>query len=291
MVLNSNTGFRAGLTKLLVLLLATLATADITTVFRPPFYAGYEERAEAQGYVVTYGTTPWGTAINLSSSTVSGDSSVVAFVVSANDTNNESSGGYKPHRSYVQPQFQGYPIGDSTRQVGKYLQCPCWFQTWYKQFGVTLAVRPGLDDWSSPLTFRASDSGSTSDSVVTLSIDLDNYVQWQHVPTFGLATHTYQITNALDPKGLRKIRNSTWHLIQTFYDPKNLHRASVWVDGVLHSSANITGRHNVIGNWHAGMYLSAAVASGTVWNDETWLTTVRDSLDGIRRFMAFPPGR
>lgn len=278
-----------------LVLLACEARADITGNYTHPFYAGYEERAEANGYVIIYGDSAYGTAIGLTSSPRhNGDSAFISFVLRQNCPDNQPDSCYlvrHPHRSYVNGTFRGFAIG-TTNIVGSMMECPCWFQTWYYLANMPLHSHgPGLiNDWFSPLTIT-QDTTDNGDSVVTVGIDSLGYAYLEHVPLQGQQIHTYQLGPTNDPSGAHRALQGQWHLLQVFYDTRVTHTAIAWIDGVKHSAANVTGRVLGVAHFHFGMYASPAVATGTLGNDETVVDQVESLEDGISRFMAVPTGR
>lgn len=270
-----------------LLIFLSLAFSDETLPYRPYYYGTFEHRSEANGYVTTWGPA-YGTSIGLSPSSLYGDSAVVGFVNHANDTDNV---GHDVHRSYIIPRFFGHPVGDSVSYKGQSIQCPCFIQFWYKVQNMTLHGRPvGIDDWNSLITLTP-DSSDLFFPVVTVNEDTLQYVYLFHVPSFGQATHTYQAGPSNDPTGKKKLTRNKWHLIQQLYDNRVTHRTSVWINGMLTSSANLADSSGHICQFHAGLYCSPAVSSGTVLNDDMIIVSVIDSLDAAFRYMAMPPGR
>jgi hypothetical protein len=262
----------------------------------PPFhnwvYMPADERPEAYGYVVAYGDSAYGTSIGLSASPrYQGDSAVVAFILRANDTDNQSAGGYKPHRGHIDYKYRGYAIG-TTHIIGVEQQCPCYFGVWYYVSGLPLHSHSGGrdDDWNSIYTFT-KDTTDNFDSVITVNENTQGYVYAQHVPLSGQAIHLYQADSINDPTGSKKLTRNKWHLVQVLLDTKYSHKITVWVDGKLSCIANVSGRTNTVAQWHAGLYSSAATGSGTVLNDEIYGAPVKDSLEAILIYMATPPGR
>ncbi len=271
------------------ILIALSSQADITANYDYPSYAGFEERAEANGYVVIYGDSAYGTSIGLSGTLRhNGDSALVCFMLRQNCPTNQVDSCYltrNPHRCYVNNTARGFRIG-TTNIIGNMMPTPAWFQVWFYMSNIRLHSHgPGLiDDWFSLLTVTP-DTTDNGDSVVTINIDSLGYVYLQQVPLFGQQIHTYQASPANDPNGKKRATQGQWHLLQVFYDTRVTHSATVWVDGKLHSAANVTGREQGVAHFHFGMYASPACSTGTYATDEQFAAPVYDITEGMFLYM------
>lgn len=275
--------------------LASLSRGDITAPYTYPMYAGFEERAESKGYVITSGNAQYGTSLSLSGSGTqryAGDSALVGFNLRPNCLTNQPDSCYNPHRAYVNFRNRGFALF-TTHIIGEMAQCPCWFQTWYYVSNMRLHGHVDTlgnhltSDWNSILTVTP-DTTDNGDSVVTINEDTTNYLYLFHVPAVGQNVHSFQRTPANDPTGAMRLTRDKWHLIQVYYDNHITHSASVWMDGFLQSSAHIDGRLPGVAQYHFGLYTSPACSTGTVLNDEQMFTPIHDSLEGIFRFKYFP---
>jgi len=261
----------------------------------PFVYHPFEHRIEANNHIVIYGDSTYGTSIRLDGSKVySGDSSVVGFVLKANDSDNQSSHGYLPHRAYIFDEFYGYPLIDTTRYQGVPMQCPCFIEFAYLEVGINLHGRgrdslghKKIDDWESPGTVTP-DSTHINPTPVTIGRDSDNYLYIEHAPQFDTTIHIYQAAAANDPTGAKRLTPNRWHLIQWYYDPiayGDSGYSKVWSDFNLESWNTVRHQPGFISAVHLGLYCSAAVASGSVYNDNEMIVRVHNEQEAVFLYM------
>ncbi len=282
----------------LLLILASLATAQSFPQMSPwvPFQNfDFESHFEANGIVVTYGSQ-FKTFINLDAGRVhSGDSSVRADISGPHNTVNCNyfSPDCERHRAYTVQRFRGHkvePNADSTRYTGVRLKSPVWTDFWYRVSNLPLychhaPIDTGSCDWESPATWL-DDSTDNGADALTIVRDSAGYIHWEHVPTVDSSATTYQASLANDPTGAKQIHSGRWYHIQTYTDLDSLNGYGiVWVNGKVHSRANIHGRNGTLAQFHAGLYASSAVATGTVWNDGLFLMHVPDTNYAIKAFV------
>lgn len=134
--------------------------------------------------------------------------------------------------------------------------------TLYLWWAVPLGVHV-INDWFSPITFSDTEDNTWGD-VVTLSVGPSGYLSWSHTPTFAESEQIYQ---ASATAGGPKFPQNKWVRLdmEIDFDPVSGY-AKVWQDGTMVSHAQVLGRARRLTQLHAGLYVSSAVASGTVYN-------------------------
>lgn len=183
-----------------------------------------------------------------------------AWITAARDVDNESTPGYVPHRAYPTFQFQETPEG--------VLRTPCLVSLWVCLDFPPLAERPGqVDDWFSFATLSPDPSDSWSRTVL-VNVVHDGYLRLVHVPDQGEQEWIFQAEAANDPHGLLRFPSRQWVRIDVYIDfDADVGTARVWQDGHLVSHALVRGGNGGLAQVHFGLYASAAIASGTVYND------------------------
>jgi hypothetical protein len=178
-----------------------------------------------------------------------------AEILSSNAANNDPA---FPHR--------GYPTIQLYKTLGAF-KTPCRIS-----FALSLDIVLGVhstDDWFSPLTFT-DDETDAWDNVITLALGPTGYLSWFHVPTTGLGQYIYQASAAA---GGPKFPMRKWVNLEIEADyTAPVGYVKCWQDGKLVSHAPVTGRLPRISQIHAGLYASASVPSGIVYNGkfEIW---------------------
>jgi hypothetical protein len=176
-----------------------------------------------------------------------------AEIISANAANNDPS---FPHR--------GYPTIQLYKTLGAF-KTPCRMS-----FAIWLDMAIGIhstDDWFSPITLTDDETDSWN-NVVGLVIGPKGYLEWFHVPTTGLGQHIYQ-ADAIS--GGPKFPLKKWVNVDIEAD-YSAGFVKCWQDGKMVSHSPVTGRLPRISQIHLGMYASASVPSGIVYNGkfEIW---------------------
>lgn len=266
---------------ILILVATAMAQFPPLSPYHQFLYYGFESRLEGNGHVVTYGPT-YKTSIALDASRMhGGDSSVVGSIYGANGSTNCSiaADSCQRHRSYLIQRFRGKHVSreaDTSLTTGVRLAGPIWTDFWYR---TTVPLRGApYYDWESPATW-VDDSTDANLIPVTIGRDSAGYIHWEHVPEFDSSVTDYQLTQANDPNPSKnQIKLGEWVHIQTYMDMDSTSGYGVaWVDGVVHSRARIRGRISSLAQFHAGLYASPAVATGSVWNDDLFLQHVPDT--------------
>ncbi|OHD60364.1 MAG: hypothetical protein A2096_08440, partial [Spirochaetes bacterium GWF1_41_5] len=183
-----------------------------------------------------------------------------AWIVKARADNNDGAV-YMPHRAYPTVQFDKTPEG--------IYRTPCLVTVWVN-LDMTLIRRASghIDDWFSfvTLTCDASDNWSRT---VLVNIGPTGYIVLMHVPNQGEQEYIYQVSSANDPSSVHIFPQKTWVRLDVLIDFNASHGyAKVWQNGILVSHANVKGGKGGLAQAHFGLYASAAVSSGTIFNDD-----------------------
>ncbi len=192
-----------------------------------------------------------------------------ATILRARAADNEipDAASYKPHRGYPTIQLYKRAIFKSPLLVSLKLK-----------LNISLQNRgPGkTEDWFSPATF----TGDISDAwqpTLTVAYGPDGYMRWMHVPDTGLAEYIYQVGLDGDPEGLLKFPQGREVRLDMYLDLTPDHgRVLLYQEGILISMAALTNGNGLLSQAHFGMYASAAVASGEVYNRKLRITPVKN---------------
>ncbi len=174
---------------------------------------------------------------------------------------------YRPHRAYPTIQFQKTPEG--------VYRTPCLASVWV-YLDMTLVDRPPgrIDDWMSfaTLTPDASDDWVRT---VLVNVGPDGYARLMHVPRQGEQIHLFQAGSPNDPSGALLFPRGTWVRFDVYIDfSASGGYAKVWQNGDLVSYAAVEGGAGGLAQAHFGLYASAAVPSGVVYNDRLRIAEV-----------------
>jgi hypothetical protein len=185
-----------------------------------------------------------------------------AQILTANDSDNDSSSGYKPHRAYPTVQFHKTSEG--------IYRSPCLISLYVYLDMVLADLPPGqIDDWFSFITTTPDDSDNWNRTVLA-NVGPDHLLRLVHVPTQGQQQYRYQNSTLLFPQ-------KQWVRLDLYidYDPDH-GEALLWQDGTLVSSALVEGGNSALAQAHFGLYASARVASGVIYNDKLRIREVAD---------------
>jgi hypothetical protein len=191
-----------------------------------------------------------------------------AWITAARAPDNDGSE-YRPHRAYPTVNFQKTADG--------IYRTPCLVSIWVYLDMTLLDRQPGhIDDWMSfaTLTPDASDNWTRT---VLVNTGPDGYARLMHVPRQGEQVYQYQADSVNDPSGSLRFPYRQWVRFDVFidFDAANGY-AKLWQNGRLVSSARVEGGAGGIAQAHFGLYASAAVPSGTVYNDRLRIVEVAD---------------
>ncbi len=228
------------------------------------FYSGMENINDFNGfYIVTPGTYG-STHLIDSSDKFEGSACHHAYILTANDVDNDSTPEYLPHRAY--PTVQLY----KTTPIPSH----CLI-TLYVKAQITLQERAGVDDWLSLITVSPSVTDDWERTVL-VNLTTDGYLRLVHVPNQGEQTHIYQVNSTLDPSGDLLFPQNQWVRIDLYLNLSSSGRAIVWQNQEKVSEANMNGWSGFLNQFHAGLYASAAISSGSVKNDKLRIIQVKD---------------
>ena len=197
-----------------------------------------------------------------------------AWITQARGSSNDSPV-YSPHRAYPTVQLHKTAGGSfSSRSL----------VTVWVFLDINLVDRPAgdIDDWFSfaTLTPDASDAWSRT---VLVNIVHDGYARLVHVPNQGEQEHLYQATAQTDTDGSLAFPFNQWVRLDIYIDfsPTGGY-AKVWQNKRLVSHAHVNGGNGTLAQAHFGLYASAAIPSGQVYNDDLTIREVRSETEALR---------
>jgi len=257
----------------LVVQLAACANINAPLHDGPPrtFEASFESLAEFDGfYIVPPGE--YASSHELSSEKVRhGSRAHKAWIVAARASTNDGPE-YLPHRAYPTIQLQETADG--------IYRTPCLVSLW-ANLDISLVDRPAgsIDDWFSFVTLTP-DSSDTWSRTVLVNIGPDGYARLMHVPRQGEQTCIYQASLATDPGGALMYAYREWVRLDVYLDFSSAGGyAKVWQNGDLVSHAAVEGGQAGLAQAHFGLYASAAIPAGTIYNDKLRIMEVADEAE------------
>lgn len=198
---------------------------------------------------------------------ISGTYSHKAWITgSRSDTNDGIT--YLPHRAY--PTVQLYKT-----EQGSFVT-PCLI-TFYANLDVTLQDKPNdqIDDWFSFATL-CPDRSDNWERTILVNITPDNLLRLVHVPDQGKQDYVYQNTTLEYPY-------QEWVRISIYMDlSEEDGYAKLYQDGILVSHAKVNGGHGYLEQAHFGLYASAALSAGTVYNDDLKIKEVSNESEAMK---------
>ena len=257
----------------LVLLLSACANINAPAYNGPPrtFETSFEALADFDGfYIVPPGE--YASSHELSSENVQqGSYAHKAWIVAARASTNDGPE-YLPHRAYPTIQLQKTTDG--------IYRTPCLVSLW-ANLDISLVDRPAgsIDDWFSFVTLTPDSSDNWSRTVL-VNIGPDGYARLMHVPRQGEQAYIYQASLATDPGGALKYPYREWVRLDVYIDFGAAGGyAKVWQNGDLVSHAAVEGGQGGLAQAHFGLYASAAISSGTIYNDRLRIMEVADEAE------------
>jgi len=223
------------------------------------FESSFESINDFDGfYIVPQGD--WDSWHELSSEKVrDGSLSHKAWITAARAADNDGLE-YRPHRAY--PTIQLHKTAEGS------FVTPCLI-SFYAYLDMELEDKPAgkIDDWFSFATLSPDPSDYWIRTVL-VNIAPDGYLRLVHVPDQGEQEYLYQAGADSDAGGALLYTYRDWVRIDIYLDlSRDAGYAKVWQNGVLVSHARVEGGDGLLAQAHFGLYASAAVASGTVYND------------------------
>ena len=239
------------------------------------FISSFESASDFEGFYFESGKS-FDSAQELSTEQVKdGRYSHKAWILKARDSNNDSTIlNYKPHRAYPTVQFQKKPEG--------IYRTPCLVTFWvYLEMTLNPHPHGHIDDWFSFATLTPDVTDGWNRTVLA-NISSAGYLRLVHVPKQGQQIHLYQADASNDPNGTLKFPHRQWVRIDLLIDfSKTNGYAKLWQNGILVSYACIEGGNGGLAQAHFGLYASAAITSGTVYNDKLRISEVKDESEAL----------
>lgn len=208
---------------------------------------------------------------------IDGNYSHKAWIVKSRDKSNDSFL-YLPHRAYPTIQFQKTTDGVFITPV---------LVTLYCNLDIKLEDKPKgqIDDWFSfaTLTPDASDNWNRT---ILVNITPDGYLRLVHVPYQGEQKYIFQANKENDPESKLVYPYKKWVKIDIYLDldPNNGY-AKVWQNGNLVSHAIVKGGNSSLAQAHFGLYASASISSGTIYNDKLSIIEIKNENEAISKLM------
>ena len=190
-----------------------------------------------------------------------------AWILQARADNNDGSV-YLPHRAYPTVQLQ--------KTVDGIYRTPSLIRLWV-YLDITLEDKPdgSIDDWFSFITLTPDASDYWSRTVLVNIAPDDNYVRLVHVPNQGEQEWIFQANASANPDLV--FPYNKWVRLDVLIDFDDTSGyAKVWQDGDLVSHAYVNGGVGGLAQAHFGMYASAAISSGTIYNDKLRIKEIAD---------------
>ncbi len=231
------------------------------------FESSFESQSDFDGFYVE-NRSEYASAQELSPEQVkSGTYAHKAWITQARDTDNESTPTYLPHRAYPTVQFQKTTHG--------IYRTPALVTLWvYLDMTLTDRASGQIDDWFSFITLSPDACDSWSRTVL-VNIAPDGFARLVHVPKQGEQNYIYQTSTAGEKFPYRQ-----WVRLNVYidFDATNGY-AKVWQDGTLISHARVEGGKGGLAQAHFGLYASAALSNGTIYNDDLRIKEVANEAE------------
>ncbi|MEK6727013.1 MAG: polysaccharide lyase [Deltaproteobacteria bacterium] len=194
-----------------------------------------------------------------------------AWIVAARASDNDGID-YSPHRAYPTIQFQKTTEG--------IYRTPCLISLWVNlDINLIDRTKGSIDDWFSFVTLTPDSSDNWSRTVI-VNITPDGYIRLAHVPRQGEQEYLYQVDSVVDPPGNLKFAYRDWVRLDIYIDFSAAGGyAKLWQNGVLVSHAMVEGGEGGLAQAHFGLYASAAIPSGTIYNDKLRIKEVLDETE------------
>lgn len=191
-----------------------------------------------------------------------------AWILKARDVNNDGLI-YLPHRAYPTIQLQ-----KSTNGI---FRTPCLVSIWV-YLDMTMKFRPkgSINDWFSFLTL-SPDQSTNWNRVVCINTRPDGYIRLVHVPNQGEQIRIFQADSINNPDKSLQFKHKTWTRLDVYIDfAAKYGYAKVWQNGKLVSHALVSGGNGGLAQIHCGLYASAAIPSGVIYNDNLIIREVEN---------------
>lgn len=138
-----------------------------------------------------------------------------------------------------------------------------------------------IDDWFSFATL-SPDPGDGWTRTVLVNIVHEGYLFLEHVPVQGKHIRSFQADSSNDPSGALKFPHREWVRIDIYIDfAPDEGCARVWQNGFLVSAAEVSGGRGKLEQAHFGLYASAAIDAGVIYNDELTIREVANEQEAL----------
>ena len=184
---------------------------------------------------------------------------------------------YLPHRAYPTIQLQ--------KTTNGIFRSPCLVSLWvYLDMNMKYKPKGSINDWFSFMTL-SPDQSINWNRVVCINTGPDGYVRLVHVPNQGEQIRIFQADSINNTNKSLQFKQKTWTRLDVYidFDAKNGY-AKVWQNGKLVSHALLNGGNGGLAQIHCGLYASAAISSGVIYNDKLIIKEV-DNEDEIMTFI------
>lgn len=203
------------------------------------------------------------------------------------DIDNESTPNYLPFRSYQTIQLHK---ANGIGYMGKTLL------SFYAWTDVDLYERVGIDDWLSLATLTCDTSDNWQRTILA-NLTPDGYIRLVHVPNQGEQNHTFQINATNNPTLSRKWKHKRWNRVDMYIDTDSVSgKAILWQNQFKMSEAPVRQCQGSLGSppltpyliqVHLGLYASAMLEKGLVYNDKVRLIEVAN--DSVAQVLVNEP--
>jgi len=242
---------------------------DMTTQIQANrvFETSFEAVSEFDNfYIVTPGDYDSGHELS-TDHTVEGTYSHKAWITGPRDSDNDGIL-YTPHRAYPTIQLHKTDLGAFVT--------PCII-TFSAYLDIALEDKPAgqIDDWFSFATLSPDSSDAWSRTIL-VNIAPDNLLRLVHVPKQGQQEYNFQNTTLEYPY-------REWVKIAIYIDLSATGGyAKVWQNGTLVSHAEVKGGNGLLEQAHFGLYASAAISAGTIYNDQLSIREVENETQAMQ---------
>jgi len=186
---------------------------------------------------------------------------------------------YRPHRAYPTIQLHKTPGGS--------FRTPCLISLWVNlDMPLKQKSKGKINDWFSFATLSCDESDRWNRCVlVNITNDggpCSGYIHLVHVPKHGEQIHLFQAGNDNDPKGELRFPFNQWVRLDILidFDGRNGY-AKVWQNVILVSYAKVEGGKGTLAQTHFGLYASAAIPFGSIFNDKLRIKEILNEVEAI----------
>jgi hypothetical protein len=115
-----------------------------------------------------------------------------------------------------------------------------------------------------------------------VNITPDGYIKLVHVPNQGEQFRIYQADTLNNPSGDLLFPQKEWVRLDVLIDFNVTNGyAKVWQNGQFISHAEVEGGNGYLAQAHFGLYASAAVSKGVIYNDKLRIQEVANESEAI----------